>query len=149
MISKYNPQYTAGGDEGLIDGLHGDVNWRKGEWQGYQYQDLDVIIDMGSVQTVSEFSAGFLQDSRSWILMPSKVEYYISEDGKKFTLAHRVHHGIKWSDEKVQTLEFAGTIDPVKARYVQVKAYNYGKLPEGHLGYGDSAFIFVDEITIK
>jgi hypothetical protein len=27
--SKYNSQYTAGGIEGLIDGINGNENWRK------------------------------------------------------------------------------------------------------------------------
>ena len=36
-----------------------------------------------------------------------------------------------------------------KAKYVKVKAYNYGKLPKWHQGAGGDAFIFVDEITIK
>ena len=35
------------------------------------------------------------------------------------------------------------------ARYIKVKAYNYGKLPEWHAGKGDDAFIFIDEIEIK
>lgn len=34
--SEYNKQYTAGGDDGIIDGLYGDEEWRKGGWQGYQ-----------------------------------------------------------------------------------------------------------------
>lgn len=29
--SKYNPQYHAGGSEGLIDVIFGNENWRKGE----------------------------------------------------------------------------------------------------------------------
>ena len=35
--SKYNPQYHAGGPEGLLDGILGTENWRKGDWQGYLY----------------------------------------------------------------------------------------------------------------
>jgi hypothetical protein len=29
IIIKYNSQYTAGGIEGLIDGINGNENWRK------------------------------------------------------------------------------------------------------------------------
>ena len=39
--------------------------------------------------------------------------------------------------------------EATKARYVKVKAYNYGKLPEWHQGAGGDAFIFVDEIEVK
>ncbi len=149
LSSTYNPQYTAGGDEGLIDGLRGDVNWRKGEWQGYQYQDFEAVIDLGTLQKISEFNSGFLQDSRSWILFPSKVEYYVSEDGKKYTLAGTVDSGVKWDDYETKVFEFSVKRDPIKARYVQIKASNFGKLPKGHVGEGDGAFIFIDEISLK
>lgn len=147
--SKYNPQYTAGGDEGIIDGLRGEVNWRKGEWQGYQYQDFEAVIDVGSVQKIEEFSAGFLQDSRSWILMPEKVEYYYSPDNKIFTLAATVNNTVKWDDYELQVKEFSAKVKPLSARYVKIKAYNFGILPSGHIGTGGSAFIFVDEVSVK
>ena len=35
------------------------------------------------------------------------------------------------------------------ARYIKVKAYNFGTLPDWHQGRGSEAFIFIDEITIK
>lgn len=147
--SKYNPQYTAGGDEALIDGIHGETNWRKGEWQGYQYQDFECVIDMQNVQNVSEIKASFLQDSRSWILFPKEVIYYGSVDGKNYTELGKAFHGIKWDDYKIQTLEFSATFVKTKVRYIKVKAYNFGKLPQGHQGAGDGAFIFIDEIEIK
>ena len=149
ILSKYNPQYTAGGDEGLIDGLHGDVNWRKGEWQGYQSQDFEAVIDLGSKQNLSDFSASFLQDSRSWIMMPTKVEFYASADNKQFVLIGTETHTIKPKDEVNQIKNFSLTNQIVKARYIKVKAYNFGKLPEWHMGAGGDAFIFIDEITIK
>jgi hypothetical protein len=147
--SKYNTQYTAGGDLGIIDGLRGELNWRKGEWQGYQYTDLEAIIDLGEKQTISEYSAGFLQDSRSWILMPSKVEFYTSTGNKKFKLAGLIESGFKWDDYDTKIMEFSVKGKPVKARYVKIKVYGYGKLPEGHPGAGDSSFFFIDEVSVK
>jgi hypothetical protein len=34
-------------------------------------------------------------------------------------------------------------------KYIKIKAYNYGKLPQWHQGFGGDAFIFIDEITVK
>ena len=147
--SKYNPQYTAGGDEGIIDGLHGDVNWRKGEWQGYQSQDFEAVIDLGENKKLSTFEAGFLQDSRSWILMPVKVEFYASSDNKTFVLIGSETHNINPKDDVNQIKQFVLSNQNVKARFIKVKAYNFGKLPEWHQGFGGDAFIFVDEISIK
>ena len=148
--SKYNPQYTAGGDEGIIDGISGSENWRKGEWQGYQSQDFEAVIDLQSEKTVSNFSATFLQDSRSWILMPTKVDYYSSLDNVNFTLIGTIENNLdpKFDENKIQNFEYKSPIE-IKAKYIKVKAYNFGKLPEWHQGFGGDAFIFVDEITIK
>ena len=149
ILSKYSSQYDAGGDQGLIDGLHGDENWRKGEWQGYQSQDFEAIIDLGEKQNLSTFSASFLQDSRSWILMPTKVEFYASGDNKEFVLIATETHKIDPKDETTQIKNFVTSNQKVKARYIKVKAYNFGKLPVWHQGAGGDAYIFIDEIMIK
>jgi predicted alpha-1,2-mannosidase len=148
--SKYNPQYHAGGPEGLIDGINGTENWRKGDWQGYQSQDFEAVIDLQKEQMVHSFSANCLQDSRSWILFPSTVEYYVSNDNVNFTLVGSVKNEIspKYEVNKLQNFEFNSATE-INAKYIKVKAYNFGKLPEWHQGFGGDAFIFIDEITIK
>lgn len=147
--SKYNRQYSAGGPEGLIDGINGSDNWRKGDWQGYQSQDFEAVVDLQKEQKISEVSADFLQDSRSWILMPTKVEFYTSTDNVTFTLVKTIENTLdpKITDTKI--IDFKSNINPVNARYLKVKAYNYGPLPEWHQGYGGDAFIFIDEISIR
>ena len=148
--SKYNSQYHAGGSEALIDGINGNENWRKGEWQGYQYQDFEAVIDLQTVKEISTISANFLQDSRSWILLPSYVEFYTSEDNINFTIVDStILHSVDPKNNEIKILPFTTNSKVKKARYVKVIGKNYGKLPEGHQGYGDSAFIFIDEITVK
>jgi len=147
--SKYNPQYHAGGPEGLIDGIFGSENWRKGDWQGYQSQDFECVIDLKKEQKVSKLSANFLQDSRSWILMPAKVEFYTSIDNVNFTLVKTIENTLDPKEDNTKIIDFKGIINPINAKYIKVKAYNFGKLPEWHQGFGGDAFIFIDEITIK
>ncbi|MCE3280938.1 MAG: alpha-mannosidase [Bacteroidetes bacterium] len=148
--SKYNPQYTAGGDEGIIDGLNGTENWRKGDWQGYQSQDFVAIIDLLKAQQVKTIISGYLQDTRSWIVFPSKVKYSFSMDGINFTDLVEVQNNVSADNYDVQVNRLSKTLPvPVKARYVKVEAINYGKLPEWHQGAGEDAFVFIDEIEIK
>jgi predicted alpha-1,2-mannosidase len=149
--STYNPQYHAGGPEGLIDGIFGTENWRKGDWQGYQTHDFEAVIDMQSTLEISQITANFLQDTRSWILMPTKVEYYISDDNVNFTLFDTQNNTIDPKDYNSIIKGFKSVKKPVKARYVKVKASNFGKLPEWHQGFpfDGEAFIFVDEITVE
>jgi predicted alpha-1,2-mannosidase len=147
--SKVNPQYTAGGKLALIDGINGDVNWRKGDWQGYQGQNFEAVIDLKSPQQITKLSSTYLQDSKAWILMPKKVEYYASMNGKDFILLKSIDNTIDAKDEKIQIKDFGAEILPTEARYIKVKAYYFGKLPEWHQGAGGEAHIFVDEISVK
>ncbi len=144
-----NPQYTAGGKLALIDGIYGDVNWRKGEWQGYQGQNFEAVIDFKSPQDMNKLSSTYLQDSRAWILMPKRVEYYASMNGKDYILLSTVNNTVDPKDETVQVKDFSADILPTQARYLKVKAYYYGKLPEWHQGAGGEAYIFIDEISVK
>lgn len=148
--SKYNQQYHAGGPEGLLDGILGTENWRKGDWQGYQSQDFEAVVDLQEAKDITEISARFLQDQRSWIVMPTKVEYYISEDNVNFTYFGSVNNTLDPKIEENIILNFtANETKSKKARYVKIIAKNFGKLPEWHQGFGGDAFIFVDEIIIK
>lgn len=146
----YNKQYTAGGVEGVIDGIYGDVNWKKGEWQGYQKSDFECVIDLNAVKSFSYVSANFLQDSRSWILFPKELSISISTDGKNFKLIETVANAVNALDENISVKKLEKNLGKnVSARYVKIIAKNYGELPEGHLGEGNRAFIFIDEIEIK
>jgi predicted alpha-1,2-mannosidase len=152
LKEKYNPQYSAGGDDGIIDGIRGTENWRKGEWQGYQSKDFEVVIDLKKSKKIKEVGAGFLQDTRSWIVMPTMVEIEVSSDGKAWNTVAGLKHTVKPDDYEIQIHNLKASIHkPIKARYIKVKATNFGKLPEWHQGYpfDGEAFIFVDEIWVK
>lgn len=161
ILSKYNPQYTAGGDQGIIDGVLADEDWRKGGWQGYQAQDFECIIDLQKSISISQVSASFLQDTRSWIVLPTDVEFWYSVDGISWASMGNDTPTIKPDDYAVQRWgsrvrlghsdnkpEPMFIFTPVLARYVKVKAKNYGKLPDWHMGAGGEAFIFIDEIMV-
>ena len=147
--SKYNPQYHAGGPEGLLDGIHGTENWRKGDWQGYQAQDFEAVVDMKKSKAVNEIVATFLQESRSWILMPTEVEFFISSDGKRFQSIGKIKTDLNPKITDATISRYAVNGYGKKARYVKVVAKNFGKLPDWHQGFGGHAFIFIDEIEIK
>ncbi|MBC7383858.1 MAG: glycoside hydrolase family 92 protein [Bacteroidia bacterium] len=150
LISKYNMQYTGGGDEGLIDGIRGDEEWRKGGWQGYQYQNFEAVLDLKQIKEISTFSSTYLQEQRAWILLPTEVEYFVSTDGITYQSAGIVKHTVEPKNEKTIIENMKLQLNKlVSARYVKVKAINFGKLPAWHAGSGDEAFIFIDEIDVK
>ncbi|MDY0090380.1 MAG: discoidin domain-containing protein, partial [Flavobacteriaceae bacterium] len=150
LLSKPTDMYFAGGNDGLIDGINGTTNWRKGDWHGYQSQDFEAVVDLKRETEISRISANFLQDTRSWILMPTQVEFYTSNDGKNFKLLYTIQNTVDPKDYESQTKIFE-VVKKSRAKYIKVKAYNFGKLPEWHQGfpYDGEAFIFVDEISMN
>jgi predicted alpha-1,2-mannosidase len=149
IFSQYNRQYTGGGDEGLIDGIRGTTNFASGEWQGYQAQDFVAVIDLQRETEIKRLGGGFLQIARSWIWMPTRVEFEISNDGENFRPAAEIKTTVAPDDMEHKIRDYKTDIAPVKARYVRVKAVNFGKIPAWHPGAGFDAFIFVDEIFIE
>ncbi|HEY3040270.1 MAG TPA: GH92 family glycosyl hydrolase [Pyrinomonadaceae bacterium] len=149
ILSHYSSQYAAGGDLALIDGVRGNTNFSTGSWQGYQGQDFVAVIDLGKVQEVSKLGAGFFQDVISWIWMPRRVEFEFSIDGERFIPGATIANEVSDKEYGVVVRDFVRTIPPQSARYVRVKAYNYGRIPDWHPGNGGEAWIFIDEILIQ
>ena len=149
LLSKYSSQYTAGGDEALIDYLRGGDDFRDGLWQGYQKENFAAIVDLGKVQEIHEIGAGFLQSINSWIWMPKEVEYSVSIDGVNFKKVGVVYNGVPDNDYNDIHIDFTYELKNIKARFVKVKAKNYGTIPDWHPGAGRDSWIFVDEIIIE
>jgi predicted alpha-1,2-mannosidase len=154
LNARYSSQYPGGGEAALIDGIRGTTNWTSGAWQGYWGNDLVAVVDLGKRQSITKLGAGFLQDAGSWIWMPRSVSFELSLDGQNFvpvlTIPNDVPDG---SDPAVNAgtvaKDFVKNITRQEARYVRIRAVNYGKIPAWHPGYGGDAWIFVDEIIIE
>lgn len=149
LVSEYSSMYTAGGKDALIDMLRGNNDFRNGHWQGYRAQNFEAIVDLGEIKSIKTIETGFIQDVRSWILMPKFVEYYYSVDGISFTKAIKLEHDIPDTESKSVNKNFTYSAENIKARYVKVFAPYYGKLPEWHLGAGHESWLFIDEIVIE
>jgi predicted alpha-1,2-mannosidase len=149
LFSTYNRQYTGGGAKGLIDGIRGTTNFASGEWQGYQSQDFVAVIDLKRETEIKLLGGGFLQVARSWIWMPTRIEFEISNDNTNFTKVAEIKTDVAPEDMEHKIRDYKTTIAPTKARYVRVKAVNFGKIPAWHPGAGYDAFIFVDEIFVE
>lgn len=145
----YHNQYTAGGDLGLVDLMRGGSDFRTGAWQGFQGQDLVITVALDSIEEISSLSAGFLQDINSWIWMPTEVEFLYSMDGEQFHSIKKLGHEVSSEEYGVFTTEIGCTLSPRKAKYIQLKAKQYGTIPDWHLGKGGQSFIFIDEIIIQ
>ncbi|MBI3005888.1 MAG: glycoside hydrolase family 92 protein [Ignavibacteriales bacterium] len=148
LTSKYSSQYTGGGDEALIDGIRGVVDFRVGGWQGFEQDDLEVMIDLGTIKKITEVSLGSLQDNNAWIFFPTRVVFSFSQDGKVFHQPVEPRSDVSPDDSRALIKEFNAPVN-TSARFVKVSAKNIGVCPPWHKGAGRKAWLFVDEILIK
>ncbi len=147
--NKYSTEYASRGNINLIDGLRGTNNFRDGLWQGFEQDDLEVIIDLGQSQIIESICTGFFQRSRSWIFLPLFVEYAVSDDGKNFKVVARLSDKISLKEPGVLTKDFKQKLSNTQARYVKVFAKNIAVCPDWHVNAGEKARIFADEIIIE
>ena len=149
VISGYSTQYTGGGESAIVDGIRGTVNFASGEWQGVQGKPYEAIIDLKRETEIKELGGSFLQVAGPWIWMPERIEFEISNDGENFTRVAELKPGFPQREMTPTVKEFRQTISTTNARYVRVRAHNFGKIPAWHLGAGGDPWIFVDEIFVQ
>ncbi len=147
--NSYSTKYNAGGDFGLVDGIKGSRDYMDGRWQGFMKKDLDVLIDLKSPQSVRKISVGCLQDTRSWIFMPTDIEFWGSVDGKKFFTLGSMKNTIDQRATGAIRKDYTLNISPLEIQAVRIKVTNLGLCPDWHNGKGNAAFLFVDEIIVE
>ena len=137
--SPYAPQYTAGGDTALVDGLRGGWTYGDKRWQGFLNTDMDVMVDLGEVKEISSIAAEFMQLSGPYVWLPREVIISISEDGNTFTEQARLHTDVPTTEDRLvfRTYEWDGK---ASARYVRYQALSNGI---------EGGWLFTDEIVIK
>lgn len=147
--SEINKSFTGGGNDALIDGVRGSLNWRVGNrWQGFWGRDFEAILDLGKTQFVKSVSIGALQDTQAWIVFAPQTSFYVAGDDMKFKLVATVNAPAEPKDYTIQIKELATKIR-VDCRYIKIVAKNYGELPSWHEGAGGKAHTFFDEITVE
>lgn len=140
-------KYTAGGDFGLIDGEKGSIHFNDGKWQGFYGTDTEITISLDQKTDISGISVNFLEDTKSWILLPDTVEFLVSENGIDFEL-------IKSASPKQPQEHAAANICTINNSaknkdilYIKVLIKTSGRCPEWHEGKNKQSWVFIDEIS--
>ena len=129
--------YQAAGEKTFTDGVIGGWTYSDNRWQGF-LSDIDVTIDMGSVQPVSYVGGTFMQLIGPGVFMPSKVDILVSEDGEDFTHVATIENDVPTSTEELTFRTFETSCD-LKARYVRYHAYRSTM----------RGFLFLDEVVVN
>lgn len=155
--SKPHASYTAGGPQALVNQIHGKLNWRAGDWQGYQGQDIEMVLRFDSSRSMQRINTTFLEDQNSWIFYPTELSYAVSTDSVHWVEIQTI--ATNKSDHDL-TVSIASFPCDLRARlnelnvtnshwkFVRVRAKNYGKMPDWHEGRGYPTYLFIDEIEV-
>ncbi len=145
-----SPSYPGTGRWSLTDGLIGSLDHGDGLWQGWWGPDVTMIMTLDSLQTVHSVRIGFLQNIRSWIVLPRAVEFQLSTDGITWTdVVTRTHDVPVMRDGAIAQPFKADFPEGTRARWIRIIARNSGMLPAGHPGAGSPSWIFADEIAVR
>ena len=150
LKTLFSPKYAASGNDALIDGYSGSIDFNDGAWQGYEGVGLDAMIDLGSAQSVKRIQCGFLQDQPSWIFTPAAIQIAVSSDGDEYAILKDERSPQITSSAVSRIVHYpAERTDPGDVRWIRVRAENIGTCPDWHPGAGMKAWLFVDEIIIE
>lgn len=150
LQSSTHPQYGASGASSLIDGLLGSENWRKGDWLGFFDQPLKAELQFDQPTRVSQLGLRCLQETRAWIVYPTRVSFYGSTDGKRFELLGTAINSVPADDYTVQTQTLLLQLKEAKNfKALRMVAEPLGPLPAWHLSAGEPAYIFADEWLVR
>jgi len=147
LESTYANQYSAGGDQALVDGIRGGTDFRTGEWQGFREQDVLATVDFGRVKKLKRAGLSALQDENAWIWYPASVTIAWSSNGRTWS-STEVINSVDRHATGGQKQELWSEAIGKKARYVKIIAKNAGPCPDWHKGKGGATWIFADEILI-
>lgn len=142
-------KYTGGGELGLTNGIRGTKSHNDGNWQGFEQDDMEAVIDLGRTVGIKTITASFLQNTASWIFFPLRVEYALSDDGIDYRTVASANEPIAGGHQEVGIKEFPAETKASAARYIKVTARNVGLCPDWHGGRGGKAWIFADEIVVE
>ncbi len=132
----------------LVDGVLGNSGRRDASWMGLEGNDLDIVLDLATLQPVKNIKCNFLSENNAWVFLPRLVQVEVSDDG----ITYRKVGESSFSADKevkgfiVRPLAFAVN---GKARFVKLVARNQGVCPAWHPGAGYKCWLFLDEIVVE
>ena len=140
-------KYTYEGAKLLNDGNLGRGAYNSGRWLGFYGYPMDAVIDLEQAAEMQHVRFHALVNKGAWIYNPSQVKVLVSDDGENFREVAQKDIPISTWADRDGIFAFEVDFEPVTTKYVEVVISGYD-LPEDHSGFGNPAWIFVDEIEV-
>ena len=140
-------KYTYKGASLLNNGELGRGAYNSGRWLGFCGYPLDAVIDLEQSAEICHVRFHALINKGAWIYNPSQAKVLVSDDGETFREVAQKDIPISTWEDRDGIFAYEVDFEPVTAKFVEVVISGYD-LPEDHSGFGNPAWIFVDEIEV-
>ncbi len=144
-----DPRYPGFGAAALTDGVEGTAHHGSPEWLGFMGADLEAVVDLGTPLKIRFLGLHCLESTRLGVFLPKRVEFAVSDDGTRFQAVKRLETTPPSGHIPPQVRTLAAEDLDVEARYVRVRAANFGALPDWVIAGAPPGWLFVDEIVVN
>jgi len=148
-ISPLPTESYPGEAEELMDLKKGSLDFREKVWLGFK-SDVVVTAEFEKSTTFQKLIISSISSTGAWIMPPSGIELAISDDGKNFKTIATRKIPLLQEDETAQLVFPQINLEKaIQTKFIQIKIFSAGKLPEWHSGTGYPSWLFLDEIIFE
>jgi hexosaminidase len=147
-LQPYSEKYPGNQEYTFTDCLRGSLNFRDGNWQAFEGNDMEVIIDLQKPETIHLLTIGCLHNAGSWIFLPDEITAWVSDDKINFRKINQLKNETALTENphiRNYSLDMFNSV----GRYLKIQVKNLGTAPAWHQAAGEKVWLFVDEILVE
>ena len=144
---SFSTYYPAYGAATLTDGIFGNTD-HHANWLGWSKSDMAATLSFSKDTLVHEVELGCLQNYASWIFFPEWIKVIaINKDGSQKELA--MHKMERKATKGAVINRVKLSFPEQKIKTIKIVAGPLPACPKEHPGYGDTGWLFFDEMVVK
>jgi hypothetical protein len=148
-FSAPDKDFTSAKKDILYDNMGGDINFRNGNWLGYNTDTVEINIELTKKQTITSVCLNVLQDQNSWVFLPEQLAlYYYDTKQNQFLPAGSIETAMQHPLPKQCVLQKLVVSKKVITNKLKLIILPLKKIPDWASGKGTHAWLFIDEIKV-
>lgn len=133
----------------LIDGDVGEVNFRNGQWLGYQKNEAECLLFFKNAITAKAVLLNMLLNTRAQIFPPVSLEVWGGMDVKQLKPLGKISPPMPQKDTSAFLFRNEIAFPQTLLQYLKIVARPLKKLPDWHKEKGKAGWVYVSEIVIN
>jgi hypothetical protein len=152
LTPEPDKQYPGNGAQTLFDLKSGSNDLRDGKWIGFQGDTVILDAQLSGKPGLRRVIVSAMANYGSWVLPPREISVQTKNNRGQW------RNRVKWTassaelaNMQLQSDFWQKTLKLTASRSdtIRIQIIPFGKLPEGHPGAGNPAWLFLDEILFQ